>query len=71
MDALLHEATDAVDEPARRRLYVEVQRMLSEELPCLPLWYPNNEVIHSDRLRGVHVNPGGTFEFLRTAELAP
>ena len=71
VDALLHEATDAVDEPARRRLYVEVQRMLSEELPCLPLWYPNNEVIHSDRLRGVHVNPGGTFEFLRTAELAP
>lgn len=71
VDNLLREAAEAVDEQARRRIYIKVQRVMSEELPCLPLWYPNNEVIHARRLLGVKTNPGGSFAFLRTAALAP
>ena len=71
VDTLLSEASLTVSKSTRRQLYVEAQKELAKKLPCLPLWYPNNELIHSQRLRGVHTNPGGTFEFLRSAELVP
>jgi peptide/nickel transport system substrate-binding protein len=69
VDALLQAAAGETDEAARRRDYIEVQQILATELPGIPLWYPNNEVAHSTRLTGVTLNPGGTFDFLRTAEL--
>lgn len=69
VDALLRQAADAVDPGERRQVYINVQRALAAELPCLPLWYPNTVVIHSTRLHGVSINAGGTFAFLRTATL--
>jgi peptide/nickel transport system substrate-binding protein len=69
VDALLEMAAKETDEAARRHDYVEVQQILATELPGIPLWYPNVEVVHSTRLTGVTLNPGGTFDFLRTAEL--
>ena len=69
VDALLEAAAGETDQEARRREYVEVQQILATELPGIPLWYPNVEVVHSTRMTGVTLNPGGTFDFLRTAEL--
>lgn len=69
VDALLAQANAETDEATRRRDYVEVQQILGRDLPSLPLWYPNNEVVHSTRLVGVQLDPGGTFDFLRTASL--
>jgi peptide/nickel transport system substrate-binding protein len=69
VDALLAQANAETGEAARRRDYVEVQQILGRDLPSIPLWYPNNEVVHSTRLVGVHLDPGGTFDFLRTAQL--
>ena len=69
VDELLAAAAGETDQEARRREYVEVQQILATELPGIPLWYPNVEVVHSTRLTGVKLNPGGTFDFLRTAEL--
>jgi peptide/nickel transport system substrate-binding protein len=69
VDALLTEANAETDEAARRREYVDVQQILARDLPSIPLWYPNNEVVHSTRVAGVKLDPGGTFDFLRTAEL--
>jgi peptide/nickel transport system substrate-binding protein len=69
VDALLIAASVETDETARRNDYVEVQQILATELPSIPLWFVNNEVIHSTRLIGVKLNPGGTFDFLRSAEL--
>jgi peptide/nickel transport system substrate-binding protein len=69
VDSLLDKANAETDETARRRDYVEVQQILARDLPSIPLWYPNNEVVHSRRLIGVKLDPGGTFDFLRTAEL--
>lgn len=69
VDALLAEAGGSGDRELRRRDYVAVQKILADELPAIPLWYPNNEVVHSARLR--HVKPGvsGNFDWLREAEL--
>lgn len=69
VDRLLAEATASTDQQVRRRDYVRIQQILATDLPSIPLWYPNNEVVHSLRLTGVVLNPGGTFDFLRTARL--
>jgi peptide/nickel transport system substrate-binding protein len=69
VDALLAQAAAEADQSKRREMYVEVQRILADELPSIPLWYPDNVVVHSERLTGVTPNAGGSFDFLRTARL--
>ena len=69
VDALLQQAAGESDQQTRRALYVEVQQILAGDLPGIPLWYPDNVVVHSTRLTGVVLNAGGGFDFLRTAEL--
>jgi peptide/nickel transport system substrate-binding protein len=69
VDALLSAAATETDQEVRRQEYVEVQEILAHDLPSIPLFYPNNEVVHSTRVSGIVLNPGGTFDFLRTAEL--
>jgi peptide/nickel transport system substrate-binding protein len=53
----------------RKADYVEVQKILAEELPGIPLWYPNNEVVHTRRVANVQPRASGTFDFLREAEV--
>jgi peptide/nickel transport system substrate-binding protein len=69
VDALLAQAAAEADQGERREMYVEVQRILADELPSIPLWYPDNVVVHSEQLTGVTTNAGGSFDFLRTATL--
>jgi peptide/nickel transport system substrate-binding protein len=69
VDALLKAAAAESDPAVRQREYVEVQQILATDLPGIPLWYPDNVVIHSARLTKVTLNAGGSFDFLRTAEL--
>lgn len=69
VDSLLTQANAETSEAVRRRDYVQVQQILGRDLPSIPLWYPNNELVHSTRVSGIQLDPGGTFDFLRTAEL--
>ena len=69
VDALLAEAARATDESERRKDYVEVQQILAEELPAVPLWYPNNEVVHTAHVMGIVPRGDGGFDFLRDAWL--
>jgi peptide/nickel transport system substrate-binding protein len=69
VDALLNAASSATDNDARRHDYLQIQQILAEDLPTIPLWYPDNIVIHSARLTNITLDPGGNFDFLRTAEL--
>jgi peptide/nickel transport system substrate-binding protein len=70
IDSLLAKAaaeTGPADEvEARRRAeYVEVQKILADEMPSIPLWYPENEVVHTKRLERVVSRGDGNFDFLR------
>jgi peptide/nickel transport system substrate-binding protein len=67
VDALLAEASASSDRAVRRKDYVEVQQILAEELPGIPLWYPNNELVHTRRILNVRPRPSGNFDFLREA----
>jgi peptide/nickel transport system substrate-binding protein len=64
------ETGPAAEVQARRRAeYVEVQQILADELPAIPLWVPENEVVHTRRLQGVVSRGDGNFDFLRDAWL--
>jgi len=69
MDALLAEASASLDRAMRKKDYVEVQQILAEDLPGIPLWYPNNELVHTRRVVNVRPRASGTFDFLREAEV--
>jgi peptide/nickel transport system substrate-binding protein len=69
VDALLKAASTSTDEAIRRNDYLQIQQILATDLPTLPLWYANNIVVHSARLTNLKLDPGGSFDFLRTSEL--
>jgi len=71
LDALIDKARREVDPRAREPLYAEVQRILAEDLPYIDLWYLDNVLVHTRRVRNLKLNPAGNYDFLRTAELAP
>ena len=71
VDALLTAAASTTSEPVRRADYIRVQQVLSQELPNIPLWYPNNEIVHSARMINVLPRMDGSFGFLRDASIDP
>ena len=69
IDALIAKARAEADQEERRRDYAEAQRILAEDLPYINLWYFDNVMVYSQRVRNLRLNPSGDYEFLRTAEL--
>jgi ABC-type transport system substrate-binding protein len=69
VDELIHEARSTVDQSQRKAMYDEVQRILAEDLPYINLWYLDNVLVHTNRVRGIELSPSGNYDFLRTAEL--
>lgn len=69
IDSLLAQASIETDRDKRRDDYVEIQTILADELPSIPMWYPDNEVIHTRRVHGVQARGAGSFDFLRDAWL--
>jgi peptide/nickel transport system substrate-binding protein len=71
VDALIDQARGELDQNARKRSYAEIQRILAEDLPYIDLWYLENVMVHTRRVRNLTLNPPGNYDFLKTAELAP
>jgi peptide/nickel transport system substrate-binding protein len=69
VDALIDKARREIDPKVRKPLYAEVQSILAEDLPYINLWYLDNVMVHTNRVRNLRLNPAGNFDFLRTAEL--
>jgi peptide/nickel transport system substrate-binding protein len=69
VDALIDRARHELDQNTRKRLYAEIQRTLAEELPYINLWYFDNVLVHSKRVRNLSLNPSGNYDFLKAAEL--
>jgi peptide/nickel transport system substrate-binding protein len=68
VDALLAKAAaeaGPTQQAARRAEFIEVQTILADELPSIPLWYPDNQVVHTQSLQGMVSQSDGTFDFLR------
>jgi peptide/nickel transport system substrate-binding protein len=64
------EAGPTAEVQARRRAeYIEVQKILAAELPSIPLWYPENEVVHATRIDGIQAQGEGNYDYLPNAVL--
>ena len=70
VDRLIDEARRTPDQQKRKQLYAEVQRILADDLPYINLWYFDNVVVHSRRVRNLHVGAAGNYDFLTKVELA-
>ena len=70
IDALLEDAAESPEVNTRRADYIQVQRILADDLPAVNLWYLNTIVVHNQRLTNVTPAPSGSYAFLETAELA-
>jgi peptide/nickel transport system substrate-binding protein len=69
VDALIDQARVELDQSARQRDYAAVQQILAEDLPYIDLWYFDNVLVHSKRVRNLELNASGNYDFLKTAEL--
>jgi len=69
IDILIDEAQRETDQNVRKRLYGEVQEILAQDVPSINLWYFDNVLVHTRRVRNVTLNPSGNYDFLKTAEL--
>jgi peptide/nickel transport system substrate-binding protein len=69
LDALIDHARRETNQTVRKQDYAEVQRILATDLPYINLWYLDNLVVHTKRVRDVTLNPSGNYNFLKTAEM--
>jgi peptide/nickel transport system substrate-binding protein len=69
VDELIREGRSTLDQQKRKVIYDELQQILAVELPYINLWYLDNVLVHTNRVRGIELGPAGNYEFLRTAEL--
>jgi peptide/nickel transport system substrate-binding protein len=70
VDYLIAEARRETDQNVRKRLYDRVQEILARDVPYINLWYFDNVLVHTRRVRNVTLNPSGNYDFLKTAEIA-
>jgi peptide/nickel transport system substrate-binding protein len=70
MDRLIEAGRNTVDQEKRRLIYAQVQQILARDLPYINLWYFDNVVVHSRRVRNLRPNPPGNYDYLATLELA-
>ncbi len=71
VDALIDDGRRTLEPTRRKAIYAELQTILATDLPYVHLWYIDNVVVHTRRVRGLTLNPSGNYNFLLTAELAP
>ena len=71
IDRLIAKGQTEMDQNARKQDYAQIQQILAQDLPYINLWYFDNVMVSSTRVRNLQLNPAGDYDFLRTAELAP
>lgn len=69
VDSLMDQAGRETDQNLRKQLYAEVQEILAQDVPSINLWYLDNVLVHTRRVRNVTLNPSGDYGFLKTAEI--
>jgi peptide/nickel transport system substrate-binding protein len=65
IDRLLEQGRAATDGSERKSIYGEVQKILAEELPYIPLWWWKNVIVQSRSLEGFVPAPDGDLNSLK------
>jgi peptide/nickel transport system substrate-binding protein len=69
VDAWIEQARTELDQSKRKELYAKIQEQVLNDLPSLNLFSLDNVIVHTSRLRNVHTDPAGNYDFLRDAEI--
>ena len=64
IDALTDQIRVEMDREKRKALCSEVQKILSDDLPYLPLWFVDAVSVHRRELGELALSPTGDFDFL-------
>ena len=70
VDAWIEQARVELDQQKRKQIYAKIQQQVLRDLPSLNLWSLDNVVVHTERVKNVHPDPAGNYDFLRDAEIA-
>jgi peptide/nickel transport system substrate-binding protein len=63
VDELITQIRGEMDQSKRKELCSEIQKILAEELPYVPMWYVDQVSVHRKEL-DVELTPTGDFDFL-------
>ncbi len=69
VDKLIEQAEARQELTDQARLYRQVQAIILQDLPYIPLWYENNIVIYRDRIHNYQMAADGNYDGLRTVSL--
>ena len=67
MDRLIADSASTTSDQRRLQDYIQIQQLAARDLPDINLWYLDTVVVHDRRIANIHLDPSGTFDFLRTA----
>jgi peptide/nickel transport system substrate-binding protein len=68
IDALVDQIRTAMDREKRKALCSEVQKILADDLPYLPLWFTDVVSVHRRSLDDLPLSPTGDFDFFATLQ---
>jgi peptide/nickel transport system substrate-binding protein len=70
IDALTDQIRTEMDQEKRKLLCSEVQKILADDLPYLPLWFTDAISVHRKSLGEIPLSPTGDFDFLTVQPVA-
>lgn len=71
VDQLIEQAEREADETQQANLYRQLQAVLLQELPYVPLWYENQLFVSRSDIRGYHLASDGNYDGLMSVERRP
>jgi peptide/nickel transport system substrate-binding protein len=69
VDGLIYPPRRETDQGIRKGIYAQVQEILAHDVPSVNLWYFDNVLVHTRRVRNITLNPSGNYDFLKTVEI--
>jgi peptide/nickel transport system substrate-binding protein len=69
VDQWIAQGLEQIDQSKRKESYANIQQQLQQDVPSINLWYLDNVIVHTRRVRNIHTDSAGNFDFLRTVEL--
>jgi ABC-type transport system substrate-binding protein len=60
-----------MDQEKRKALCSEVQKILADDLPYIPMWFTDVVSVHRRELGDLQLSPTGDYDFLTTLKPSP
>ncbi|MFC2074717.1 ABC transporter substrate-binding protein [Bdellovibrionota bacterium] len=71
LDELVEKGRVTTDPSKRKEVYAEVQKIISNDLPYMSLWYNQNSAVFRKEVKGFEMYPNASFLFLTEIRKSP